>query len=246
MERKSINNAFYDSLKEGWFNRVDHPVALLRAENRLRNPWIQEVIQQEFARKVSILDIGCGAGFLTHDLAVSGHEVHGIDLSSESLYWAQAKDTTGSVHYKQGTAYDLPYQRESFDVVLAMDLLEHVEDPKRVCMEAGRVLKKNGLFFFHTFNRTLLSYLLVIKGVELCVSNTPKNMHVYSLFIKPSEMQSMCGEAGMKVDKIHGVRPIFIQKALWKMVFTRKVEEDFAFRFTPSLQTGYSGFARKC
>lgn len=247
-ERKKhipINNAFYDDLQDMWNDSHDHPIALLRAENALRNPWIAKVIEEKFGKACSVLDVGCGGGFLTNYLAKKGHHVSGIDLSEKSLTIAKKGDSTKSVQYKLASAYELPFADESFDVVCAMDLLEHVEKPELVIKEASRVLKKGGLFFFHTFNRNLLSYLVVIKGVEWCFSNTPSNMHVYPLFIKPNELSAMCSRNQMNVEALIGLNPDYKRSSFWKMVFKRKVDSKFRFVFTPSLKTSYSGFAQK-
>lgn len=246
MERKKqipINNAFYDDLKEMWNDSEDHPIALLRAENALRNPWIQQVIHEKLGKTCKILDIGCGAGFLTNELSLQGHEVHGVDLSEKSLEIAKKNDATHQVKYHLASAYELPFQKQTFDVVCAMDLLEHVEKPLQVIQEVGRVLKKGGLFFFHTFNRNLLSYFIVIKGVEWCFRNAPSNMHVYPLFLKPKELEDMCHTQQMKVEKMIGLSPNMKNKSFWKMIFKRKVDHNFRFIFTPSLKMGYSGYA---
>lgn len=248
MKRKkgySINNAYYDELDEMWNNSSDHPIALLRAENQLRNPWIQSVLVDKFPYPCKVLDIGCGGGHLTNYLASKGHLVSGVDLSEQSLQIAKKYDATKSVEYTRASAYELPYPDGIFDVVCAMDLLEHVENPAQVVKEASRVLKKEGMFFFHTFNRNFLSYFMIIKGVEWCFSNAPKNIHVYPLFIKPEELSKICENHGMEVGEIKGMRPDYSSKAFWKMVFTRNVEDDFRFVFTSSLKTGYSGWALK-
>lgn len=246
MERRTnINNAFYDDLGNEWHEGEDSPFVLLRAENALRNPWINQVISARVQEKCCILDIGCGGGLLTNFLSVQGHTVHGVDLSEKSLEQAREKDITKNVTYTKASAYSLPYKAESFDVVCAMDLLEHVETPQLVIQEASRVLKKGGLFFFHTFNRNLLSWLVVIKGVEWFVPKTPSNMHVYPLFLKPSEIKKMCINRGLKVEEIKGVSPEFKSLAFWKMIFLRKLSSEIKFVFTPSLKTGYSGYAIK-
>jgi 2-polyprenyl-6-hydroxyphenyl methylase / 3-demethylubiquinone-9 3-methyltransferase len=244
MER-CINNAFYDELGDQWIDAVDHPVSLLRSENKLRNPWILEEMQKREKRECPLLDIGCGAGLLTNFLARKGYKVTGIDLSSSSLEIARKEDRSQSVRYEKANAYHLPFDDHSFDVVCAMDVLEHVESPEKLISEASRILKKGGLFFFHTFNRTFLSYLLVIKGVEWFVRNAPPNMHLYSLFIKPEELKDLCLIHSLEVESVIGVRPDFSKAAFWKMLMTRYVSDNFAFRFTSSLGTGYSGLARK-
>lgn len=236
-----INNAFYEELAEGWYTASDHPIALLRAENAVRIPWIIGQI----GKNRRVLDIGCGAGLLTNALAKVGHQVSGIDISSGSLEVAKRYDTTRSVDYQTSSAYALPYPDEHFDVVCAMDVLEHVEEPKKLIDEASRVLKPGGQFFFHTFNRNFLSYLLIIKGVDWCVPNAPKNMHVYPLFIKPKELSALCESAKMDVKTMHGFQPKIFNFALLKMLFQKKVPENFSFRFSKSLLTGYCGIAKK-
>ena len=248
MERQaspaSINNAFYDNLEEGWYSDSNHPVALLRAENAVRTPWIIGEIEKRFANPVSVLDIGCGAGLLTNALAQKGHSVSGIDISESSLETAKRHDATGTVHYETANAYSLPFPDASFDAVCAMDVLEHVEEPHMLVAEASRVLKENGVFFFHTFNRNPLSYLIIIKGVEWCVRNTPKNMHVYPLFIKPEELKIQCRHYDLHVDTLVGLRPS-INPSFFRMLFTRRVPPRFTFRFSKSLATGYCGIAQK-
>ena len=240
-----INNEFYDSLGSLWYSGTDHPAALLRAENRLRSPWIAKEIAAHFPEKVSVLDIGCGAGILANALAKEGHCVAGIDLSENSLLLAKKNDVTQKVDYRRANAYSLPFLENSFEAVCAMDVLEHVEEPQKLIAEAARVLKPNGIFFFHTFNRNPLSYFLVIKGVEWCVRNTPPNMHVYSLFIKPSELKRYCYLHNLHIKKLLGFRPKFCSISFLQMLLTRKVSESFEFKFSSNLATGYCGIAEK-
>jgi 2-polyprenyl-3-methyl-5-hydroxy-6-metoxy-1,4-benzoquinol methylase len=86
---------------------------------------------------------------------------------------------------------------------------------------------------------------MVIKGVEWCFNNTPPNMHVYSFFLKPEELSHMCCNHQMNVEEMIGVSPDMKNKSFWKMVFKRKIDQNFRFIFTPSLKTGYSGYAVK-
>lgn len=245
MERRTINNSFYDALDEAWLSANDHPIALLRAENAARIPWILKTIKAHCKEQVSVLDIGCGAGFLTNQLAKEGFQVTGIDLSLPSLDIAKKSDETKRVSYLKASADALPFDAETFDVVSALDLLEHVENPQRVIEEAARVLKPGGLFFFHTFNRNWISWLIVIKGVEWCVKNTPKNMHVYNLFLTPTELEKMCKKNSIVTEELLGLRPDFLKKSFWQMLLSRKVPSDLSFCFTRSLKTGYLGFGRK-
>ena len=247
-----INNAFYEELGEGWYTADDHPIALLRAENRARLPWVREEISARLpANRLSgnppltLLDIGCGAGLLANGLVSEALEITGIDVSQQSLDVAQKYDVTRSVRYMCANAYALPFRDKSFDVVCAMDVLEHVEQPHLLISEASRVLRDGGLFFFHTFNRNLLSYLLIIKGVDWFVKNAPKNMHVYNLFMTPQELLVMCQAVDLHVAKVVGLTPKVCSSAFWKLVFFRQISSDFRFVFTKSLLTGYCGVATK-
>ena len=240
-----INNDFYEELADRWHTAYDHPVALLRAENAVRTPWIIAELKKQLPSSKRILDAGCGAGLLANALALEGHKVSGIDLSESSLEVAKKYDRTGLVDYRTANAYSLPYPANTFDAVCAMDVLEHVENPGRLVSEASRVLKPGGLFFYHTFNRNLLSYLVIIKGVEWCVRNTPKNMHVYPLFIKPNELASLCERHHLEPRTQIGLRPKFLTRPFFQMVFTRKVPKHFRFCFSKSLATGYCGIAQK-
>jgi len=191
-----------------------------------------------------VLDLGCGAGFLSNYLAERGHRVVGLDAEDDCLTVAAHHDRTRSVDYEHGDALDLRYIDGSFDVVCAMDFLEHVEDPERVVAEAARVLVPGGMFFFHTFNRTFLSWLVVIKGVEWFVRNTPDAMHVHRLFVRPEELAGMCKNHGLEVIQLLGSRPRF-GAAAFRLLATGVVGDDFEFTFTPSTRLGYTGYARR-
>lgn len=196
--------------------------------------------------KCRILDVGCGMGFLTRHLASQGHEVYGIDLSAKSLSIAKEKDAmhSVSVHYQQASAYDLPYVSDQFDIVCAMNLLECVEQPGRVVREAARVLKKGGYFFFHTFNRNWLSYFMIIKGVNWCFHHLPNNAHVYSLFIKPKELNKLCEAHHLQIQSLSGIFPQ-LNASFWKGIFLSQLDSHFRFVFTSSLSLGYTGYATR-
>lgn len=248
MEGKTarVNNAFYEDLGEGWYENNEHPIALLRAENAVRNPWILDQIERGMgSHALDILDIGCGAGFLTNVLAPFGHRVTGVDLSAKSLEVAKQRDPTKRVHYLHGDAFALPYPEKSFDVITAMDFLEHIDRPEQIVHNVSRLLRPGGLFFFHTFNRNWLSWLMVIKGVEWCVPNTPPRIHIYRNFIKPQELKGWCENEGMKVEQMRGLAPKMASTAFWKSIFFRSVDPEFSFCFTDSLKVGYVGIARK-
>lgn len=235
-----VDNSIYETYGDKWYTADDDPVALLRAENKVKTPWIL----QRVSTHSKILDVGCGAGFLTNDLARAAHRVTGVDLSGESLAVAQKFDTTHSVDYKIADAYHLPFEDQSFDVVCAMDFLEHVEDPGRAIQEMSRVLKPEGQFFFHTFNRSPLSWFVIIKLVEWLIPKTPKNMHVLHLFIKPDELKNYCFASGMQVKEMTGLKPVLSSIPLSR-IFSGRVPPQMRFELTSSLALSYMGVAKK-
>lgn len=236
-----VDNAFYGTLGERWYAADDDPVALLRAEARLRNPWVRDQLPAPRSR---VLDLGCGAGFLSNYLSEQGNSVVGIDLSSGALEVARAHDESSRVEYRLGDATRLPFADGSFDAVCAMDLLEHVEDPAAVVREAARLLRPGGRFFFHTFDRNPLSALLVIGAVRLVLPGTPKDLHLYRLFVRPRELRRYCRKSGLAVRELRGVRPV-VSGALLRLAARGRVPRDFRFRFSRTTMAGYCGYAEK-
>ena len=243
---QKINNQFYDNYGDRWYTAFDDPVALLRAESKTKTPWVVARIAGHFTcdSSTKVLDVGCGAGFLSNALALQQLAVTGVDLSSDSLRVAAAHDETKSVTYKTADAYQLPFAGESFHVVTAMDFLEHIERPEDVIKEISRVLKPNGLFIFHTFNRNPLAYIIVIRLVEFFVKNTPKDMHILRLFIKPKELVDYCAKAQLKTESLVGIKPVFASIKI-KSFLTGVVPAGLRFELTKSLLLSYMGCSVK-
>lgn len=241
-----VNNEYYNYLGEDWLTADDDPIALLRAESKLKNPWVIQTIEETLGEgNKKVLDVGCGAGFLSNAMAKAGHNVDGIDMSEESLAIAKKYDETKSVNYQIADAYKLPFEDEVFDAVSAMDFLEHVEEPGKVIEEVSRVLKPGGVFFFHTFSKNILAYLVVIKLVEWFLPKTPKHLHILRLFISPKQLEKMCVLANLNVKCLLGIRPILGNRSFWSSLLNRRVHKDFSFTFTGSTLISYIGYAQK-
>ncbi len=241
-----VNNDIYNTYGDKWYEADDDPIALLRAESKTKTPWIIDRIKNHglLNANTKVLDVGCGAGFLSNALAKESLQVTGVDLSEESLKVAAKHDDTKTVKYQTADAYKLPFQDATFDVLTAMDFLEHVEKPDEVIKEFSRVLKPNGLFIFHTFNRNPLAHLVIIKFVEWIVKNTPKHLHVIHLFIKPKELADYCQRAGMTSKEMIGIKPIFSTIPI-KNLFTGIVPKTLRFELTKNLLLSYMGYAIK-
>ena len=126
-----------------------------------------------------------------------------------------------------------------------MDILEHIEKPSLLVERAFAHLKPGGVFVFYTFNRNPLSYLLAIKAVEYFVANTPKDLHLYRLFLKPAEVLKMLDDHGFADSKLRGARPKMNLSHLFHILRTGAVPKDFEFQFSRDLMVSYLGRARK-
>ncbi len=246
---KLINNDFYDDLGDRWYTADDDPVALLRAENKVKLPWILNHIQKNFkdTKNLKILDVGCGAGFATNYLSDFSNHITGIDLATTAMDTAKKfglKNGHSDVKYITGDANNLPFDEQHFDVVISLDFLEHVDQPEHIISEISKVLKPGGLFFYHTFSKNWLSYLVVIKGIEWFVKNTPKHMHTYDLFINHSDIKKWCKIHDLTFKDVTGIKPI-INQDFFKLIKSGIVPKTFKFETTSSLLVSYLGYAQK-
>lgn len=242
-KKSEVNNSIYENYGDRWYTAFDDPIALLRAESKAKTPWILKKIRSHFSDAL-ILDVGCGGGFLSNALAKEGFQVTGVDLSPESLKVAARFDSTGRVKYLVADAFQLPFADGSFEVLTALDFLEHIEDPARVIQEFSRVLKPGGLFIFHTFNRNPIAWLVIIKFVEWLVDNTPSQMHVLRLFIKPRELSDYCLKANLTVREMIGIKPVVGSIPLGS-IFSGTIPPGMRFELTRCLLLSYMGCAQK-
>lgn len=218
---------------------------LLNAHEEARLPWILSVIDRYFGRKVNVLDMSARAGFLPARLAHLGHSVTVCDSNEADLEVAKKEDKTGSVFFHLGDPTQLPFSPKSFDIVFAMHLLHRSPEPTRIVQEASRLLIHRGLFIFHTFNRTPLSYLLYVKGSRWLVRDTPKEWNPYALFLKPNELAAFCEKNFLFIKKYYGLRPEIDFRSFLKLIRTRQLPQDFRYVLTSSLLSCYGGVAVK-
>ncbi|MEZ4749477.1 MAG: bifunctional 2-polyprenyl-6-hydroxyphenol methylase/3-demethylubiquinol 3-O-methyltransferase UbiG [Bdellovibrionota bacterium] len=236
---EQVNNAFYDELGEQWYHGDRHAIGLLRAESGIK----LDFVRRHLSAGQKVLDVACGGGLVANPLAKEGFSVTGVDLSENSLKVARDQGVPGT-EFLHGNAFDLPLESDSFDAVLLMDFLEHVDDPGRVLAEGARVLKPGGKLMFSTFNRNWASRLLAIEALRW-FPESPPNVHVYELFLKPKEVESFARECGLEPLEFRGSIPKFFSWPFWSSVFKRRVHQDFSFVYTDSLRVGYMGCFQK-
>ncbi|MEM8760085.1 MAG: bifunctional 2-polyprenyl-6-hydroxyphenol methylase/3-demethylubiquinol 3-O-methyltransferase UbiG [Pseudomonadota bacterium] len=182
------------------------------------------------------LDLGCGGGFLSEALAERGATVSGIDPAAEAIAAARAHaENEGlEIRYDTGVGEALPYPDASFDIVVCVDVLEHVESVPTVLDEIERVLKPGGIFCFDTINSTLLARLVVVLVAERVLGLLPRGTHDPALFIKPAALREMLGARGFDVGPFRGLAPTGINRRL-----------DFTFGIVPMTGIIYAGTATK-
>jgi 2-polyprenyl-6-hydroxyphenyl methylase / 3-demethylubiquinone-9 3-methyltransferase len=155
-----------------------------------------------------VLDVGCGGGLLSEAMAGRGAQVTGIDLGSQTIEVAElhSLDSKVPVSYVRESA-EAHAERNpgAYDVVVCMEMLEHVPEPDSVLRALRTLVKPGGHVFVSTLNRNLKSYLLAIVGAEYVMNLLSRGTHTYDRFIKPSELARWARAAGLSVEDIAGL-----------------------------------------
>jgi 2-polyprenyl-6-hydroxyphenyl methylase/3-demethylubiquinone-9 3-methyltransferase len=173
--------------------------------NPLRLGWIDALAALAGKR---VLDVGCGGGILSEAMARLGAAVTGIDLSEKPLTVARLHllESGLAVDYQLASAEEFSLQnREKFDVVTCMEMLEHVPDPASTVAACAALAKPGGRIFFSTINRNPKSYLFAVIGAEYVLKMLPRGTHDYARFIKPSELSRWCRDAGLEPLELKGM-----------------------------------------
>jgi len=210
-----IDNAYYDRLGDEWWStRGD--VAGLHAMNPARADYFASSFAAAGVpmKGARVLDLGCGGGILSEELARRGARVVGADRSIPSLGAARrhapraglaAGATPGYVGADAGV---LPFADGAFDAVVTSDFLEHVHDLDAVSREIARVTRPGGLVAFDTINRTLASRVVVIGFMEVVSRRIPRHTHDWKLFITPDELRASFARAGLSTRETRGLSPV--------------------------------------
>ncbi|KDN52213.1 S-adenosyl-L-methionine-dependent methyltransferase [Tilletiaria anomala UBC 951] len=206
-----IDNHIYDKEDFGW-DDAEHPLKLV---NGARIPYFVDTLREKLGKgPLKLLDVGCGGGIATIEMAAAGFNVTGLDASAISVKAAEkmAKERSLSIQYVHGSAYSLPYHDDSFDAVLSSDVLEHLHDVRQALKEVTRVLRPGGVFVFDTINRSVFSWVVIIRLMQDWLRYIPEAVHDWKLFITPTELRRALQDAGLEPcpsGAQHGMRPTF-------------------------------------
>ena len=158
-------------------------------------------------KKVSILDVGCGGGLLSEPMKKLGAEVVGIDASEKNIQVAKLHAKKNNLEIEYLCTSPENFNREmKFDVVLNMEIVEHVEDIDFFLKSSSNLLKKGGIMFVATLNKTLKSYLFAIIGAEYILRWLPVGTHEWEKFVKPKDLIKILEKYKLKLDRIDGMK----------------------------------------
>lgn len=185
--------------------------------NPVRLAYIKQKICQYFSRDVKaldalkglrVLDIGCGGGLLCEPLARLGAKIVGADAAEKNIKVAMlhAKEEGLQIDYRATTAERLASEGEKFDVVLNMEVVEHVDNVPLFLQACAEMVKPGGLMFVATLNRSWKAFLLAIIGAEYILNWLPKGTHSYKKFLQPSELKALLQAQKMEVVDESGVQ----------------------------------------
>ncbi len=213
VDKKEIENFSKDSSK--WWDE-NGPFRPLHRLNPIRLSYIKDQICGHFGRDVmsfkpysglSILDVGCGGGLVCEPMARLGGNVTGIDADQNAIDVASvhAAQSGLTIEYKCASTDDLVFEKKRYDVVLALEIIEHVTNPQKFVDDCMALCKPNGLIIFSTINRTPKSFALAKIAAEYILGWVPRGTHNWNKFIKPSELAKMARNTGGKISNIEGM-----------------------------------------
>ena len=217
MESNTINKleiAKFSKIAAEWWS-PNGKFKPLHKFNPIRIKYLKENIIEHFKLKqtnsplkgLNVLDIGCGGGLLSEPITRLGAKVTAIDASKKNIQVAKfhAKKNSLKINYLCSSPEKLDLNKK-FDVVLNMEIVEHVEDLNFFIKKSSNLLKKNGLMFIATLNKTFKSYMFAIIGAEYVLRWLPIGTHDWEKFVKPDNLVSLAINSNLKLKKLSGMK----------------------------------------
>ena len=203
----------FNRLAEEWWD-PEGKFKPLHKFNPIRIEYIKNNIIKEFNIKnkkkpfsnLEILDIGCGGGLLTEPMHRLGGRLTGIDASKKNIYIAKvhAKKNNLKINYICSSPENLK-SKKKYDVILNMEVVEHVNDLNFFIKSCSSLLKKNGIMFIATINKTLKSYIFAIIGAEYVLNWLPVGTHDWFKFVEPEKLEKLCKNNNLSLSDIRGL-----------------------------------------
>ena len=213
----------FNRLAATWWNSAG-PMRPLHVVNDLRLDYLLQLVQARFApqgrsiNELRILDVGCGAGLLCEPLASRGARVTGIDAAEKNIATARvhAAGASLSIDYRVGEPTTALGADEKFDLVLLLEVVEHVSDVESFVAAAAQRVAPGGLLVASTIDRTLKSFVFAIVGAEYVFRVLPRGTHQWRRFVRPSELHSAARQAGLAPIEQRGMRYLpLLHRAAW-------------------------------
>jgi 2-polyprenyl-6-hydroxyphenyl methylase/3-demethylubiquinone-9 3-methyltransferase len=214
----------FSKIAEEWWN-PNGKFKPLHNFNPIRIKYIKENIIRDFKiksskkplNKINLVDIGCGGGLLSEPMCRLGANVVGIDASSKNIEVAKfhAKKSRLKINYKVASPEKLKTNIK-FDIILNMEIVEHVENVDFFIKESTKLLKKNGIMFVATLNKTLKSYAFAIIGAEYILKWLPIGTHDWEKFIQPNDLIRISAKNSLSLKKLDGMKFNILDNS-WKI-----------------------------
>ena len=204
----------FSKIAKEWWN-PEGKFKPLHKFNPIRISYIKKNIMKTFKledektplKNIKILDIGCGGGLLSEPMCRLGAEVTGIDASEKNINVAKLHSKKNNLEINYFCSSPEKFEaKDKFDVILNMEIVEHVEDVNFFLKSCSKLLKKNGIMFVATLNKTLKSYVFAIIGAEYILRWLPIGTHEWTKFLKPEQLISMLEKNNFKLERVDGMK----------------------------------------
>ena len=220
----------FSKIAEEWWNPEGkfkplhkfNPTRILYIKNNIMKS-IKTNSKTKPLNKLKILDIGCGGGLLAEPISRLGADVVGLDASEKNIKVAKLHAKKNRLNIKYICSSPEKYKTNTkFDVILNMEIIEHVNDVDFFLKSCSRLLKKNGIMFVATLNKTLKSYLFAIIGAEYVLRWLPIGTHDWDKFVKPKDLENILKKYNLELDALDGMK-FNLLKDEWKISSDKSV-----------------------